>query len=340
MRFIGGKTNLLTEIHKEISERAPDARKIIDIFSGSGAVTSYLKENDYDVIGNDIMYFAYALSRGSIALDKEPDFASLGVEDPISHLNSLSILDTDIDINDCFIYRNYAPNENSDRMYFREENAIKIDVIRLAIEDWREKELLSDDEYYYLLSSLIAAVPYVSNITGVYGAYLKHWDKRTYNELTIRKPKIITSGRVVMHNENCDTLLPKLSGDLLYADPPYNSRQYLPNYHVLETIAKYDYPSIRGVTGMRDYESQKSDFCSKTKVEDAFARMIEQANVQYVLISYNSEGLLSTKALSEICRSYAKEGSFNLKEINYRRYNNVGTSPGGVREQLYFFEKK
>jgi len=340
MRYIGGKSNLLNNIHNVINQSTVNVNTIIDIFSGSGVVSSFLKENNYNVIGNDIMYFSYVLSRGTTALNQVPTFTNLGIADPIDHLNNLDISNTNINLDDCFIYQNYSPHGDITRMYFQNGNAIKIDIIRITIEEWFTRHLINDDEYYYLLAALISAVPYVSNITGVYGAYLKHWDARTYNPLTLRVPDIIASTvNAVFYNNNCDIILPNIVGDLLYADPPYNSRQYLPNYHVLETIARYDNPEIHGVTGMRNYRNQKSDFCTVRGVEGAFRRMIENANVRYVLISYNNEGLLSTERLSAICQEYAINNSFELHEIDYRRYNNAGTTPRGITEQLYFFEK-
>lgn len=340
MRFIGGKSNLLPDIQNTITRLTVNVRTVIDIFSGSGVVSFYLKQNNYNVIGNDMMYFAYVLSRGSTALNNVPGFGNLGIENPIEYLNNLTIENTDIALADCYIYQNYSPHDDCNRMYFQNENAIKIDIIRITIEEWKKNNLINDDEYYYLLAALIAAVPYVSNIAGVYGAYLKHWDARTNNRLLLRVPKLIDNGgTAVFYNQNCDVLLPKIAGDLLYADPPYNSRQYLPNYHVLETIARYDNPAIHGVTGMRDYRQQKSEFCMAGSVEGAFRKMIEAANVKYVLISYNNEGLISTEKLSAICQEYAVNHSFCLHEMDYRRYNNVGTTQGGVTEQLYFFEK-
>lgn len=340
MRYIGGKSNLLNDIYNVITQSTVNVNTIIDIFSGSGVVSSFLKENNYNVVGNDIMYFSYVLSRGTTALNQVPTFTNLGIADPIAYLNNLDIANTNINLDDCFIYQNYSPHGDITRMYFQNNNAIKIDIIRITIEEWFTHHLINDDEYYYLLAALISAVPYVSNITGVYGAYLKHWDARTYNPLTLKVPDIIMSTvNAVFYNDNCDIILPNIVGDLLYADPPYNSRQYLPNYHVLETIARYDNPQIHGVTGMRNYQHQKSDFCTVKGVEGAFRRMIENSNVRYVLISYNNEGLLSTERLSAICQEYAINDSFELHEINYRRYNNVGTTPAGVTEQLYFFEK-
>lgn len=342
MRFIGGKSNLLENLDDVIAASTQNVNSIIDIFSGSGVVASHFKTQKYHVIGNDIMYFSYVLGRGTTALNSTPIFENLGIAHPIAYLNSLKIEDTKIRADNCFVYQNYSPHDGVERMYFQNENAMKIDIIRITIEEWFQKKLINEDEYYYLLAALIAAVPYVSNIAGVFGAYLKHWDARTYNALTLVEPHVIPDGNARFFNCSCDTLLSRkdITADLLYADPPYNSRQYLPNYHILETIARYDFPTIHGVTGMRSYQAQKSEFCMVKRVENAFRRLIESAKVRYVLISYNNEGLLSTDKLSALCREYARPNTFQLHEIDYNRYNNAGTMPKKVREQFYFFEKQ
>lgn len=89
-----------------------------------------------------------------------------------------------------YIYQNYSPNEHCERMYFRNANAIKIDIIRQQIEKWNNDGLLNEDEYFYLLAMLLNAVPFVANITGTFGAYLKFWDVRTYNPITLQRHKI------------------------------------------------------------------------------------------------------------------------------------------------------
>lgn len=174
MRFIGGKTNLLNDI-MEVVSAIPSCQSVIDVFSGSGAVSARLKDEGFSVIGNDLMYFSYVLNRGTLGAKERPTFKTLGIDDPISFLNNLRIEDTNIKLEDCFIFCNYTPNENCSRMYFQKDNAIKIDIIRLTIEQWKKNNRINEDEYFYLLAALIAAVPFVSNITGVYAAYLKHW---------------------------------------------------------------------------------------------------------------------------------------------------------------------
>lgn len=342
MRYIGGKKLLLEDIQTVINEYTRNVESVIDIFAGSGVVSTHFKQNNYLVHSNDFLYFSYVLNRGTINLCKKPKFKDLGIKNPLEYLNRLEIKNTNIQLKDCFIYNNYSPNKNCERMYFQNNNAIKIDIIRITIENWYKASKINEDEYYYLLASLISAVPYISNIAGVYGAYLKHWDKRTYNLLELKELEIIESNKQCnSYHMDCNNLLDNIEADLLYADPPYNARQYLPNYHVLETIARYDYPKISGVTGIRRYENQKSDFCKKSKVHDAFENLIKKANVKYIVISYNNESLLSTEELSSICTKYAKKGTFKLIEKDYRRYKSkIPNNNKGLKEQIYIFEKE
>lgn len=340
MRYIGGKALLTNRIIDVIKEYTADVKSVLDIFAGSGAVSVFLKSNDYKVTSNDILYFSYVLQRAAIGINYIPKFKSLGINDPLQYLNTLTLEEADINVSDCFMYNNYSP-ANSHRMYFQEKNALKIDIIRITIERWYRSGLLNEEEYFYLLACLINAVPYVSNITGVYAAYLKFWDNRTYNDLELKNIEITKGIRTKSCCYNVDyKQLLNMKKDLLYADPPYNSREYLPNYHILETIAKYDYPIIHGVTGMREYDNQKSPFCKKKLVESAFETMVKETRCKYVLISYNNEGLISTHRLSEICQTYAKDDSFRLFEFPYRRYKNkIPNNTAGLKEQLYLLKK-
>ena len=210
----------------------------------------------------------------------------------------------------------------------------------MTIEKWYRSHQINENEYFYLLSALIKAVPFVSNITGVYAAYLKFWDERTYKPLELVHPVIINNGRRnESHNSDYTELLTRKC-DVLYADPPYNSREYLHNYHVLETIARYDYPRIHGKTGMRSYDNQKSAFCKKNTVASAFETLIRDCRSRYLLISYNNEALLSTEELSDICGKYAVRDSFKLFEYDYRRYKNkIPNNKAGLKEQIYFLRR-
>lgn len=333
MRFIGGKSLMLEQIEQVIRENATSEITVVgDLFSGSGVVSQRFKRIGKKVVSNDIMYMSYVLARGMTELNSMPTFQKLKSIDVFSYLNSLS---EPLNKDEAFISSNYAPNENCNRLYFQPSNAKKIDAIRQQIEEWFKNNKLDESEYYYLLACLLSAVPYVANITGVYSAYLKHWDNRTYKELTVEPIEIIPS------SYNCESFsldaveLCKLKQfDLVYIDTPYNQREYVPNYHILETIARYDSPSIKGVTGMRDYD--KSAFCSKSTVQNAFIDLLSNLNTKYAVVSYNNEGLLSTE---EMLALFEKYRNVKLFEYPYRRYKSkIPNNDNGLKEQIYFIE--
>ena len=120
-----------------------------------------------------------------------------------------------------------------------------------------------------------------------------------------------------VYNEDINALVKRIKGDVLYLDPPYNARQYCSNYHVLETIARYDNPELNGVTGLRDSTNQKSRFCSKRTVEDTFDDLIRNAQFQYIFLSYNNEGLMSLDTIREIMSRY---GNYCYFTQDYRRF--------------------
>lgn len=333
MRFIGAKGLLLEDIYSVITKNIDEPIDVVgDLFAGSAVVSQYFKTKGYRVISNDIMYLSYVLARGSLALNGYPMFAKMGINNPLDVLNSIT---EPIDRKNAFITQNYSPNDHCERMYFQEKNAKRIDGIRQQIELWKNDDKLYEDEYFYLLASLISAVPYVANITGVYAAYLKHWDKRTYKDLFLKPLPIISSDKYCeSFNLDAIELCKKMEFDLVYIDTPYNQRQYVPNYHVLETIARYDNPRIYGVTGMRDYE--RSDFCSKASAEKAFCDLFTALKSKYAIVSYNNEGLLSTETLTAILEEF---GKVQLHVIAYRRYKSkIPNNAEGLLEQVYFID--
>lgn len=333
MRFIGGKSLLLNNIVDVINENTKDVVKVGDLFTGSGVVAQNFKSLGYQVIANDLMYMSYCLSRGMIELNTPPKFKGLNI-DVFDYLNNIP---EPSDKSQCFIYNNYSPVGSCERMYFQPDNAWKIDSIRQQIEIWYQSGAITEAEYFYLISCLLSAVPYVANITGVYAAYLKHWDKRTYNLLEVKPVEIISSDKICkFYNLSADKVCDYENFDLVYIDTPYNSRQYTPNYHILETIARYDYPKLHGKTGMRDY--QRSQFCQRGVVADAFYDLFKSLKTRYAVVSYNNEGLLNTEEMTDILGGF---GNVKLYEYPYRRYKSkIPNSESGLKEQIYFVEMK
>jgi len=352
MRFIGNKEKLLDKIYQTVLATGIKDGIFCDFFSGTSNVGRFFKEKGFKVISSDLLYFSYVLQKAYIENNGEPKFEKLikkighsannlfpsGFESIRTHLNNLEGING-------FIYKNYTEqgtaNEKYKRKYFTPENGKKIDAIRTKIEDWRNQKLINKNEYFVLLAALIESVPFYANISGVYAAFLKQYDPRALKELEI-KPISFYSGnkKHAVYNQDSMELINDLDVDILYIDPPYNSRQYAPNYHLLETIAQYDNPEIKGVTGMRKYDNQKSDFCNKIKAITALNKIAKNAKYKYLILSYNSEGIMPEK---DITKTLNKYGELNLENIDYLRFksNNNGDSKHKkmIQEQLYVLRK-
>ncbi|WP_249030200.1 Dam family site-specific DNA-(adenine-N6)-methyltransferase [Tannockella kyphosi] len=342
MRFIGSKTALVNEIENVINENTIGNEQIFcDLFSGTGTVARHFKSR-YEIYSNDLLHFSYVIQKATIENNELPQFLKLkelGIVDPFSFLEETPIADCSYD--EYFITQNYSPNKNCDRMYVSNKNATRIDFIRNTIEAWKQSSLINDTEYFYLLAGLIEGVPYVSNITGTYGAYLKEWDKRTYKEFEMRRLEVLDNKK----NNRCfntdgGKLIEELEGDILYLDPPYNSRQYAPNYHLLETISKYDYPTIKGVTGMRDYAEQKSLYCVKSEVLSAFDDLISKAKFTHIVVSYSSDGLMSAEQIEAVLKKHGISDTFKRYDIPYRKYKGKLSKQADTLYEYIFYIKK
>ncbi len=341
MRYIGSKANLLSAIEKCINTNIQTKQKTFcDIFSGTGVVARYFKPQ-YKIISNDSLYFSYVIQKAFVENNFSPTFDILKstVENPFYYFESTD--SNAIPLENNFVEENYSLAGNAGRMYFTSENARRIDFIRTTIEHWKNENKISENEYYYLLASLIEAVPSVSNTTGTYGAYLKNWDKRAFKKLELSQFEILNNNQKnEAYNEDAFILEKHISGDILYIDPPYNSRQYAPNYHVLETVARYDNPKLSGVTGMRPYQNQKSPFCSKHEVQDAFEELIKKADFSHIILSYSSSGLMKEEFIEKILKDNGIASSFTLQKIPYRKYKSKIHDEREVFEYLFYIQKK
>jgi len=226
-------------------------------------------------------------------------------------------------------------------LYFSSENGKKIDAIRQQIETWKTKNEITEDEYYFLLASLIESADKVANTASVYGAYLKQLKKSAHKTLYIVPAEFInTESSHQVYNEDSNKLIKKIKGDILYLDPPYNARQYGSNYHLLNTIAKYDTFLPKGKTGLREY--YRSSYCKKNEVKKSFEDLIKNANFKHIFLSYNNEGLMAENEVSSIMSMY---GKYSLKTTNYQRFKadkteNRNHKATSTVEYLHILEKQ
>jgi adenine-specific DNA-methyltransferase len=342
MRFIGGKTQLLQDIDVIINENTVGNERVFcDIFSGTGSVARYFKPK-YEVVSNDLLHFSYVIQKATVENNSEPMFdklAKIGIADPIKFLEETNIAKSERD--SFFIADNYAPNENCERMYITKSNAERVDFIRNTIESWKAMNLIDEAEYYFLLASLIEGVPFVSNITGTYGAYLKEWDRRALKAFEMARLSVVDNGRNNQSfNMDSNRLIREINGDILYIDPPYNSRQYAPNYHLLETISRYDNPTIKGVTGMRPYTDAKSAFCVKSEVLEVFEDLIAKAKFANIVMSYSTDGLMTSEQIEAVFKRHGIEGSYKRYDIPYRKYRSKLENKTKTLQEYVFYVRK
>lgn len=349
MNYIGSKLSLLKFLEESINKVVnTNSRVFCDLFAGTGAVGSYFKKKGFKIIANDIQYYSYVLNKHYIGNHRVLKFEGLVKSMPA--LKNVKLVERkDVVCNylssmagvEGFIYKNYchggAKSTKEQRQYFSDENGKKCDAVRQKIENWKNKKLITDGEYYFLLASLIESIDKSANTASVYGAFLKQLKKSAQKIFALKPAELIINDQDHhVFNEDINKLIKKVKGDVLYLDPPYNQRQYATNYHILETIAKYDNPSIHGKTGLRDYEDQKSAYCSRSKVKQTFKNLIDNANVKYIFLSYNNEGLMTPADIKEIMGARGEYGVFTQKYSRFKADNSRDYKADNTMEYLHY----
>src|ERR1035437_40948 len=322
MNYIGSKASLVPFLEQSIVKVVgSQTGSFCDLFAGTGAVGRRFKELGHTVLANDALYYAYVLNRHYIGNSKALKFNGLKIggkvkERPVMVVEELNSLEG------CegFIYQNYSGSGTQllevPRRYFSDENAARCDAIRLQIESWFVEKLITPDEYFFLLTTLLESIDKYANTASVYGAFLKGLKKIAQKTLVLKPAALILSSKQNrVYNQDANGLVEQLSGDVLYLDPPYNHRQYSSNYHILETIARNDNPEIRGITGLR--MGGESNYSLRTKVLQSFTELISKANFRYIFLSYNNEGLLG---FDEIRTVMSQKGKYGCFEIDYPRF--------------------
>ncbi|MFA5772931.1 MAG: DNA adenine methylase [Thermoplasmata archaeon] len=346
MRYYGAKTKLLPFIEQVVKKTGVNGTSnFVDLFAGTSAVGRHFKKLGYTVISNDTLEFSYALAKTYIELNEEPQFKKLkshlklknGNEVLFDYLNKLKTRKKG------FMFENYSPNGG--RQYFTDENALRIDTFRYLFEEWKDENKISELEYYYLITSLLCGVNLTSNVSGTYAAYLKTWDKRALNPLKLEAVEIIPSkNKNKVFKRDANDLIKEIHSDILYLDPPYNNRQYASNYFIPELIAEGWFkskPEIYGETGMRKYDHQKSQYCSKNSALNALEDLIlNSSKAKYIVLSYNNEGLIPQAAIQQALARIGNVETFTENHKRYRSINQTVEDPQLTLEHLFLVQPK
>ena len=325
-RYLGNKYKLLEFIEDIIRQKCPDYKVFCDIFSGTGVVAGHFNRKNTVVIANDLLLSNY-ISLKAFLETSEIDYESM--ERKISLLNGIEAKDDN--------YSSY----NFGGRYFTMENARKIGAIREKIEEFSE----NDGEKAILIVSLIYAVDKVANTVGHYDAFRKNLDM--VQPLNLLMPDIKTNDNAnnMAFNEDANLLAREISCDVLYADPPYNSRQYSDAYHLLENLASWDKPPVYGKANKMDRKHIKSAYCLRS-AEDAFADLIAHAKCRHILLSYNNTGESKDGRSnarisdSDILRILKDKGDVEVFERNYKAFTTGRSDTTGHTERIFYCRVK
>lgn len=339
-RYIGNKSRLLRPLIERIRKLVPEGAVVSDLMCGTASVSEALRVAGYRVIASDMMSYAYHHAVVRLKLDRPPSFSSVS---DTGYLGVLKHLETLPGVSGHF-FLEYSPGGQPSsgtrpRMYFSAENAALIDAITQEINTWREQGKISEVENSLLRHDLVLAANRVANIAGTYGHYRSTWNSASLVPLSLR-PSTFLWGIPTNHDVlqgQAEDLAASISADLCYIDPPYMKRQYAANYHIIETIARGDAPDAVGVSGLRPWRDQYSDFCSKLRVRDSFRRIIRDMDCKTFLVSYSEDGLLSK---DELLNLFSEFGSVEFESLIHQRFkSNNGGAGGAVEEYLFKVSK-
>lgn len=327
-RFLGNKYKLLPFITEVVGSQCSQVSSVADIFSGTGAVASAF--TDRQIITNDILYSNYICNYawfGSQQFDRSKLIRL------ISRYNTTPVNES-----------NYM-TENFADTFFSREDCARIGFIREDINKLYLAHKINEREKALLIMSLIYAMDKIANTCGHYDAYIQGaiFDKH----LTLAVPSVNTLNNSLnqCYNEDANELVTRISADLVYIDPPYNSRQYCDAYHLLENVARWEKPEVFGVARKMDRSAMKSKYCTRA-AETAFQELIERINARYILFSYNnmsnkgndrSNAKISDEAIMGIL---GRKGTVQVFEESYRAFSTGKSDIKDNAERLFLCKVK
>ena len=325
-RYLGNKYSLSDFIRKTVDENCKGINIVIDIFSGTGAVANVFK--DKMLITNDLLYSNYI-----------SNYAWFGYE----KYSAKKIIELIYDYNQIETKENNYMRENFANTYFSADDCSKIGYIREDIEEKYKNKYINFKEYAILITSLLYAMDKIANTVGHYDAYRKNVEFEKNLVLNVLLPEETININNTCYNIDSNELIKSIKGDLLYLDPPYNSRQYCDAYHLLENVARWEKPEVYGVARKMDRTPLKSDYCLITATK-AFEELIERADTKYILLSYNnmsnkgndrSNAKISDK---DIMRILSKKGKVTIFESDYKSFSTGKSDIKDNKERLFLCE--
>lgn len=328
LNYIGSKRTLFDTILEKCIQNIPNLNELsfMDLFAGTGFVGFNIQQYCRKTLANDLEYYSFVINQALHCCNYTDQ-----IRDIIVELNQLPGVHG-------LVYKNFSNNAECERMFFTNENAMKCDAIRQYIQQLYDSGSINISTFYFLVASLLVSIDKVANTSCVYGAYLKSFKSSAEKPLVLVPIHMRNTIRVsenCVFNEKAEDIC-SAGADIVYMDPPYNNRQYSANYSPLNYIAKYDKTiELTGKTGLIDGYN-RSSFCRKGEVIEAFKKMIEKIQAKHLIMSYNNEGIMDYDTLKKILES---RGKLKLYKIPYKKFKaQMSVDIESVYEYLWFVE--
>ncbi len=304
IKYLGSKRTLVPRI-SALARELP-VRRACDLFAGTTRVGQALRAAGVEVHSNDLASYSEALGYAYVVAGARERAAASCVLDELAALPGR---------------RGYVTETFCERArYFRPRNGERIDAIRDAVERYDLDPVVRG----LVLTALLEAADRVDSTTGLQMAYLKAWAPRAERDLELRVPHAVAGPRGSVSRLDANLLAPRLDVDLVYLDPPYNQHSYFSNYHVWETLVRWDAPEPYGVAMKRsDCRTTKSPYNSKVRAAAALEDLLVALEVPWVIASVSDEGFHDPGRLAELlgARRYVA-----AVEVPFKRY--VGAQIG------------
>lgn len=354
LTYIGNKRSLLGHIGRaveRVKKRLGKDRLIIfDGFSGSGVVSRFLKAHSSVLISNDFEAYAAVIARCYLSNRSQVDLSTLS--QVIDDLNARVLTEP---LSTGFIEELYAPRDeehitSNDRVFYTKVNARRLDNYRRLIEG-APKELRD-----LLLGPLLSEASIHANTAGVFKGFYKNREtgigqfggsgsdalSRILGKIRLEMPVLSNfECEVHIHQEDANTLVPKLSGiDMAYIDPPYNQHPYGSNYFMLNLLVHYKRPKhISRVSGIPT-DWRRSDFNVRSRSLPKLRELLETIDAHFLLISFNNEGFITPDQMQLLL---GKLGYVETLEVPYNAFRgcrNFKNRPIHVTEHLFIVERR
>jgi adenine-specific DNA-methyltransferase len=297
VRYFGSKRSTVDALYELIAKRISPGATFCDPFGGIGAVGSYFKSKGYRVCVGDHLTFAHTYQVASIVASQTPSFRN--VRKALGLITAQQVVEH---LQHARGKRGWLSREYSERRrFFTLANAVKIEACRQTIRKWHKSGLLNPTEHAILRASLIDSADKVANTAGTYYAYLKQWHRKALRpfHFALIPPTRGQAGCTAVQTE-ASALAGTRAWDVLYLDPPYNSRRYDAYYHLPETLALESEPRVSGKAGIPVRPPTVSDFNRPSHASNALKNLLAGARFRLLVLHYSNQGIIALQEIEEM----------------------------------------